>query len=119
METAHAHGAVILVADHDRAGSAPFLVGELPRVDKIDVRFEGGLEPVFPGHQLGDDGQAVRVQLVEAGLEHVAHAALVAEHGDLPRADGQRRAAVDDVALHREFVDELLVGVIFPFDNFQ
>ena len=44
------HGAVVGVAHDDGVHRAPLLIGELPRVDEIDVRFERTLEAVLPAH---------------------------------------------------------------------
>ena len=51
--------AEIGVAHHHRIGRPPFVAGEKPRDDVIDVRLERTLEAVFPALEIGEDRDVV------------------------------------------------------------
>ena len=114
---AHADGAEFLVANGDRRGGAPALVGLHARGEVIDVRFERRLERLVPIHQVGEDRQCLRVQRVEAGREDVGDSALVYEHRHLGIANRELAAVLDLHVLHGITVGQDSIFRFGPLDD--
>ena len=114
---AHAHRAELLVADGDGRGGAPLLVGLQARGEEIDVRLERRLERLVPVHQVGQDGQRLGAERVEARAEDVGDLAFVDEDGHLRIAHRQLAAVLDLHVLHGIAVGQNAVARLGPMDD--
>ena len=114
---AHTDGAELTVAEGDGVSGAPALVGLHARGEEVDVGLEGRLERLVPIHDVGEEGQGVGVEGVEAGAHDVGDTAFVHEEGHLGIADGELAAVLDLAVLHGVTVREDAILWLGPIDD--
>ena len=109
--------AEVLVADGDRRGGAPALVGLDAAGEEIDVALERRLEHLVPVHEVGEERQRLGVEGVQTRPEDVGHLAFVDESGHLRFADGKLGAVLDFHVLHGVAPGENAVAGLRPVDD--
>ena len=80
---AEPHDAEIAVPHHHGIRGPPFVAGEKPRDDVIDIGLERAFQRIFPTFEVGEDRNVVGRQRILAGNERIAELAEIDELRDL------------------------------------
>ena len=116
---ANANDAEVRIPHHDGIACAPFVAGEEPGVDEVDIALKGRLEVVLPAQQCAENRDVLGLEGVFTGAEGVDVLTQIDELSFLRFANQELGSVLDLLVLIRKTPTEGVARVVFPLDDLQ